>query len=73
MQKKKISLQHALQHYTKGSAHASFTEDRLGTLEVGKLADVIVLKQNPFTSSESELKEIKTALTIMDGKVVYEA
>ncbi|MBM7634161.1 amidohydrolase [Geomicrobium sediminis] len=71
--KEKISLQHALQHYTKGSAHASFTEDRLGTLEVGKLADVIVLKQNPFTSSESELKEIKTALTIMDGKVVYEA
>ncbi|EZH65500.1 amidohydrolase [Bacillaceae bacterium JMAK1] len=71
--KEKISLRDALQHYTKGSAHASFTEDRLGTLEAGKLADVIVLQQNPFTSSESELKEIRTALTIMDGQVIYEA
>lgn len=67
-----ISLYDALRAYTYGSAYTHNREDELGTLEVGKLADITVARQNLFELTSEELKECTTAMTIVDGNIVYE-
>ncbi|RST76953.1 amidohydrolase [Siminovitchia acidinfaciens] len=69
--KEKISLADALRHYTSGPAFGNFMEDKLGTLEKGKLADVIVMDRDLFAADPKELPNAKVKLTVMDGKVVY--
>ncbi|MRH41708.1 amidohydrolase family protein [Aquibacillus halophilus] len=69
----KISLAEALRFYTLGSAYGVFRESELGTLEKGKLADVIVLDRNLFNVGLEEIRDTRVALTVMDGKVVYYA
>lgn len=69
----KLTLAEALQAYTYGSAHGCFREHELGTIEEGKLADLVVLDRNLFGIPESEVLETKVELTINDGKVVFES
>jgi predicted amidohydrolase YtcJ len=54
------------------AAWLTFEEDRKGTLEPGKLADVIVLSQDPLTCDVAALRDTVADLTIVGGKVVYE-
>ncbi|MDY5976554.1 MAG: amidohydrolase family protein, partial [Anaerovoracaceae bacterium] len=56
---------------TIGSAIVYGRDDEIGTLEAGKLADVIVLDRNLFTADVEEIKDAEVALTVMDGNVVY--
>lgn len=67
----KLTLAEALKAYTYGSAYGCFREHELGTLEAGKLADLVVLDRNLFDIPESEVLKTKVELTINDGKVVY--
>jgi predicted amidohydrolase YtcJ len=67
----KISLVDALKFYTSGSAYGTFSEEDLGTLEPGKLADVIVLDKNLFEESYEEILNTRVRMTIMDGQVVF--
>lgn len=67
----KISLFQALKAYTYGSACAINREHELGTLEEGKLADIIVLDRNLFAVSAEEVRDAKVKLTVMDGQVVF--
>ncbi len=69
----RITLAEALKAYTYGSAYCEGMEDELGTLEAGKLADVIVFDRDLFAVPSSELLEAQVELTVMDGKVIYEA
>jgi predicted amidohydrolase YtcJ len=48
-------------------------EDKIGTIEPGKLADIVVLNKDYFAVPEAEIKTIRSVLTIVDGKVVHEA
>ena len=48
-------------------------EDKLGTIEPGKLADLAVLDRDYFTVPEAEIKKIRSVLTVVDGKVVHES
>ncbi|GGB40691.1 amidohydrolase family protein [Virgibacillus dakarensis] len=68
----KITLAEALRSYTLGSAYGGFREHDLGTLEKGKLADVIVLDRNLFDVPIEQIREAKVELTVMDGKVVFQ-
>ncbi len=68
----KISLQQALLAYTLGAAYAEHEENNKGTIEVGKLADMIVLDQNLFEIPPRDFLKTKVDLTIMDGRVVFE-
>ncbi|MFT4415259.1 amidohydrolase [Fredinandcohnia humi] len=68
----KISLAEALLFYTRGPAYGNFREDDLGTLEVGKKADIVILDRDLFAVDPSEILEAKVQMTLMDGKVVYE-
>ncbi|MFK9117269.1 amidohydrolase [Peribacillus castrilensis] len=67
-----ITLAEALKAYTSGPAYGTFREQELGTLEAGKLADIIVLERNLFEVLVEEIPDIKVLLTIVDGQVVYD-
>jgi predicted amidohydrolase YtcJ len=68
----KISVAEAVRAYTLGSAYASFDEKNKGSLEIGKLADLVVLSADIFKIDPSEINKTKVMLTIFDGKVIYE-
>ena len=63
----------ALRRYTVGSAWFSGEEDKKGSIEVGKLADLAVLSADYFSVPEEEIKRIESVLTVVGGKVVYGA
>jgi predicted amidohydrolase YtcJ len=63
----------ALRFYTLGSAWFSFDENKRGSLEVGKLADLAVLSKDYMTVPVEEIHTIEALLTMVGGKVVYGA
>ncbi|MFC1803048.1 amidohydrolase [Thermoproteota archaeon] len=67
----KISITEAIKSYTYNGAYAAFEETEKGTLEVNKLADMIVLSENIFTTPVENILKIKVDITIVGGKVVY--
>jgi predicted amidohydrolase YtcJ len=68
----KLTLADAIRLYTTGSAYAEFTENDKGTLEVGKLADLVVWDRDLFHTPEAKLLEAKPLLTVVGGRVVFE-
>ena len=69
----RITAEDAIRAYTRGSAYASFADARVGTLEAGKEADLVVLSQNPFTVSPRAIAQTRVVTTIVAGRVVYSA
>jgi len=67
-----ISRIEALKILTKGSAWHSFDEDKLGTIEIGKLADVAVLSDDPLTVADDKLRKVTSMLTLQAGKIVHQ-
>ena len=63
----------ALRAYTIGSAWFSFDENKRGSLEVGKLADLAVLTKDYMTVPLDQLESIESLLTMVGGKIVYAA
>jgi predicted amidohydrolase YtcJ len=67
----KISLEDALYYYTLGAAFASFEENIKGSIEAGKVADLVVLERNLDKINPEEIKDVEISMTIFNGKVVY--
>ena len=67
----RITIKRAVEAFTSVPAHASFDEQRKGSLTKGMLADIVVLTRDIFAASESELARTTVAVTIFDGKIVY--
>ncbi|HKU46073.1 MAG TPA: amidohydrolase [Burkholderiales bacterium] len=63
----------ALRMWTSGGAWMSSEEDKKGTLEAGKLADLVVLSGDYFSMPVDEVKDLESLLTMVGGKVVYAA
>lgn len=68
----KITVEQALKCYTINGAYASFEEKVKGSLEVGKLADFVVLDQDLFKIDPTEIRNVKVLQTIVGGKTVFE-
>ena len=68
----KIGLEEALDLYTRGSAYAEFAEREKGTLETGRLADVVVFARDLFAASPREILSTPVDLTIVGGRIVFE-
>jgi len=68
----RLTAAQALQAYTLGGAYASGEESRKGSIEPGKLADLVVLSGNPLAARPEELGEMKAVLTVVGGEVVFE-
>jgi predicted amidohydrolase YtcJ len=69
----RISLEDALDAYTRGSAHAEFASSRKGTLQPGKLADLVVFAGDLFEQPASEILTTPVEMTVVGGRIVYEA
>lgn len=67
-----ISIEDALRLYTIGSATTMFWEDKIGSIEKGKLADLAVLDRDILTVPNDEIKDIRVLMTMLGGTVVYE-
>jgi hypothetical protein len=67
----RVSVRQAVDAYTQGSAYAEFAESRVGTLEVGKFADLAVLSQDIFSVQPGTVGKTRVLLTMVGGKVVY--
>jgi predicted amidohydrolase YtcJ len=68
-----ISRQQALHAYTRGNAWYLNRENDLGSIEKGKLADLVVLDKDYFSVSDAEMRKIRPILTVVAGKIVHDA
>jgi predicted amidohydrolase YtcJ len=69
----KISVEDAVRAYTSGGAYAEFAENEKGTIEAGKLADLVVLDKDLFSLPPDRLRDARVIMTVVGGNVVYEA
>jgi len=70
--RQRITVEEALQLYTTSSAYASFEEDLKGSITPGKVADLVVLGEDPRRVDPDEIKDIPVELTIVGGEVRYQ-
>ncbi|REK19472.1 MAG: amidohydrolase [Planctomycetota bacterium] len=68
----KITVEEAVRAYTLGSAYAEFQEAEKGTIEVGKLADMVLLSEDIFAIDPRDIRDVHVEMTIVGGKVVWE-
>jgi predicted amidohydrolase YtcJ len=71
-QSQKVSVMEALKLYTVNAAYHSFDEDSLGSIEVGKCADMVVLGKDILTVPPETIIDIPIEMTIVGGRTVYE-
>ena len=69
--RQKIGVEEAIRLYTMASAYASFEEDIKGSITPGKLADLVVLAEDPRWVSPEEIKDIPVEMTIVGGKIEH--
>jgi predicted amidohydrolase YtcJ len=67
----KLTAHEALRGFTLDAAYAGFAEDEVGSLEVGKRADFVVLAQDPLAVEPKQLRELDVQATYVDGRAVY--
>ena len=68
-----ISVMDALKASTINAAYQYHEEETKGSIEVGKLADLIIIDQDPLTIDPDKLKDIKVLETIKEGQTIYSA
>ncbi|MCY4566558.1 MAG: amidohydrolase family protein, partial [Gammaproteobacteria bacterium] len=69
----RISVTEAMRICTLNGAYASFEEDIKGSLAAGKLADFVILEQDPHHADPDSIKEIKVVRTVMGGRTTHAA
>lgn len=67
-----IGIMDAIRMYTCNGAYASLEEDIKGSIEPGKLADLVVLSENILETPVEKIKSVKADMTVIDGEIVYE-
>jgi predicted amidohydrolase YtcJ len=68
----RISREEALRMHTTWAAYMQFAEDERGSIEVGKLADLVVIDRDFLTCPVDEIKDINPHMTIIEGKIIYQ-
>ena len=69
----RLTVEEAIQAYTLNSAYAAFEEDIKGSITAGKLADYVVLSDNLRKIDPDRIKDVTVQMTVVGGKVVYQA
>ena len=67
----KLSLEQAIEMYTLGPAYAEFQESLKGSIEPGKLADMVIMAGDLFVMEKKAILDTPVAMTILNGKVVF--
>lgn len=68
----KLTVEEAVKAYTVNAAFSEFSEKTKGTIEKGKLADLVVLDRNIFEANPEEIRDARVVMTVVGGKVVFE-
>jgi predicted amidohydrolase YtcJ len=68
----RITRAEALKTHTIWPAYLQFAEKERGSIEVGKLADLVVIDRDYLTCPEPQIKDIEPVMTVLDGRVVYQ-
>jgi predicted amidohydrolase YtcJ len=68
----RIDVEEALRAYTSGSAYASYEESIKGTIEPGKLADLVLLDRDLTTVAAEEIADVRVVMTVAGGGVIHE-
>lgn len=71
--KEKLSLEEIIHAYTLGGAYALNEENLRGSIEPGKLADMILLNQNIFEIPASQIHKTESVLTVVGGRIMHQA
>lgn len=71
MPEERITVEQAVAAYTKSGAFARFSDKEIGTLEVGKDADLAVLSQDIFSIPHDKISKTRVTMTMVGGKVVF--
>jgi hypothetical protein len=66
-----LAVLEAIRLYTTHAAYVGFEEDTKGSIEAGKLADLVALSEDPFEIPVDRLKDVQVALTVVVGEVAY--
>jgi predicted amidohydrolase YtcJ len=72
MPQERMSRDEMLKSFTWNAAYASHAEKDLGSLEVGKLADMVLLDKNVMTVDPTEILSTKAIITIIGGEIVFQ-
>ncbi|MGE6717901.1 amidohydrolase [Peribacillus frigoritolerans] len=67
-----INVMEAIKLYTWNGAYASFEEEIKGSIEVGKLADLVILNDSILSVNPNQIKDLKVETTIIDGEIIYQ-
>jgi predicted amidohydrolase YtcJ len=67
----RLTMEEAIRYYTMGSAYANFWEEDLGSLEVGKLADMVVLSENLLEIWPYQILQTEVLHTIVGGRIIW--
>jgi predicted amidohydrolase YtcJ len=67
-----VDVRTALRSYTMWSAHQMFLEDKVGSLEAGKYADIAIWDKDMYTIPTDEIKDLKCLMTLFNGKIVWQ-
>jgi predicted amidohydrolase YtcJ len=70
--KQRITVDEALRAWTLGGAYASFAEQHVGSISVGKVADFVVLSDDPTRVKPQTIKDIAVEKTVVGGSVAWE-
>ncbi|HML37511.1 MAG TPA: amidohydrolase [Bacillota bacterium] len=68
----RVTIEQALRMFTYNGAYASFDEDKKGTIEVGKFADLAVLSGSLYDTAPDKVKDLSVDMTVIDGKIAYQ-
>jgi len=71
--RERLSLEDTIRAYTLGAAFAAHRERSEGSLEIGKLADLILLDRDLFKIEPTEIGKTQVLITMVGGKIVYES
>ena len=69
----RVSIKDMVRMFTYNGAYASFEEDRKGSLEPGKLADIVILDWDLLRADPAHITDVKVRYTVIDGQIVYQA
>ncbi len=72
MPEQRVSIDEALHAFTLGAAYASFEENIKGSIEVGKLADMVVLSEDIYEINPDKIKDVEVEMTFVGGNLSYQ-
>ncbi len=71
-QEETVSLEEMIESMTINGARSNFLENELGSIEVGKLADITVIDRDLFAASVADIKDLNVLMTLFEGEIVFQ-